>query len=357
MKHSIKISVMALVAMFAFSTVADAQTTTISLGGLNKLRKGLGLKTKKEKAIDAITPTIPQPEEGAKPIVMKWMKKRVGEWNPETLELIFDQTYDEGEYAGKHVQFKLDPKTGKWTNIAGNVAGQMSNDGTLQTPNLGTINLDPKTLEVSKDGEVIGQVSVSDATCYDYKMGEFSGGYVSPLLMAYAFHGTMLSESQIVTFKQLKQKRDEEAAAKAAAERAAALKGWDDVDCVFSGRGFAKWDGEAVRVENANHAVVGYVKTSGIVEDAYHKELGYIGTTMSNYVAKKNTSLNPVTIGYFSGQAFEKEIGGGAIASISPYSQSITDANNSTIGRISGKYNNKVVTACFYFFFYREYTR
>lgn len=356
MKHSIKISVMALVAMFALSTVTEAQTTSISLGGLNKLRKGLGLKTKKEKAIEAITPTIPQPEEGAKPVVMKWMKKRVGEWNPSTLELVFDETYTQEGFEGKHVQFKLNPETGEWTNIIGRVVGKMSNDGTLETPNLGTIKLDLNTFEVLKDGEVIGVAGKKEASCYEYEMGSF-GSHVSPLLMAYAFHGTMLSEGQIVTFKQLKQQRDEEAAAKAAAAKAAALKGWDDVDCVFSGRGFAKWDGEAVRIENAKHAVVGYVQTSGIVENADHKELGYIGTTMSNYVAKKNTSLNPVTIGYFSGQSFEKEIGGGAIANISPYSQSITDANGSNIGRISGKYNNKVVTACFYFFFYREYIR
>ena len=44
MKKFVKVSVMALVAMFAFSTVADAQ-----FGSLNALRKQIGIKTKKEK--------------------------------------------------------------------------------------------------------------------------------------------------------------------------------------------------------------------------------------------------------------------------------------------------------------------
>lgn len=66
MKQTLKVSVMALVAMFAFSTVADAQ---FGLGKLvNKARKSVGLQTKQEKrqdsiqtAIQSITPTIPQP--------------------------------------------------------------------------------------------------------------------------------------------------------------------------------------------------------------------------------------------------------------------------------------------------------
>lgn len=55
--------VLALVAMFAFSTTADAQ-----FGGLlNKARKAAGIKTKQEKTIESITPTIPQPAaEGTK---------------------------------------------------------------------------------------------------------------------------------------------------------------------------------------------------------------------------------------------------------------------------------------------------
>ena len=236
MKQAIKTTVMALVAMFAFSTVADAQ-----FGSLNSLRKGLGIKTKKEKAqekaleelrhkqdsIDAhvksITPTIPQPRADAKPIGVKWNKNSVGEWDPATLKLTFNQTYDEGEYAGQKVQFTLDATTGKWTNIAGREVGSMSNDGTLETPNLGTIKLDPKTGLVWMEGEPIGKAGKTEASCYGYTMGGFDD-YVSPLLMAYVVHGTMLSKEQVGKLKVLKLKADEEAAAQAQARAEAAKK-------------------------------------------------------------------------------------------------------------------------------------
>ena len=51
MKSTLKTTVMSLVAMFALATVADAQTTTIDLGGLGK---AFGIKSKKEKAMEKI---------------------------------------------------------------------------------------------------------------------------------------------------------------------------------------------------------------------------------------------------------------------------------------------------------------
>ena len=86
---------MVLVTMFAFSTAADAQFSI----NLNKARKVLGIKTKKEKTMDALKPTIPQPDKKGKPVIIKWMNNRVGEWDPAALKLTFDQTYEEGEYA------------------------------------------------------------------------------------------------------------------------------------------------------------------------------------------------------------------------------------------------------------------
>lgn len=207
---------MALVAMFAFSTAADAQFSI----NLNKARKALGIKTKKEKAMDALKPTIPQPDKKGKPVTIKWMNKKVGEWDPATLMLVFNDTYDEsaGEYAGQHITFMLDPATGKWTNIAGRPAGQMSNDGTLETPNLGTIKFNPKTNEVSMDGEVIGFATINEASCYGTTFSSFDG-YVSPLLVAYTTFGVMVSKDQIGKFKLLQQQAKAEAAARAAKER------------------------------------------------------------------------------------------------------------------------------------------
>lgn len=216
MRHSIKTTMMALVAMFAFSTAADAQFSI----NLNKARKALGIKTKKEKAMDALKPTIPQPDKKGKPVTIKWMNKKVGEWDPATLMLVFNDTYDEsaGEYAGQHITFMLDPATGKWTNIAGRPAGQMSNDGTLETPNLGTIKFNPKTNEVSMDGEVIGSATINEASCYGTTFSSFDG-YVSPLLVAYTTFGVMVSKDQIGRFKLLQQQAKAEAAARAAKER------------------------------------------------------------------------------------------------------------------------------------------
>jgi len=115
--------------------------------------------------IKSITPTIPQPRADAKPIDVKWNKNKVGQWDPATLKLTFDMTYDEGEYAGKNIQYQLDPQTGKWTNIAGNVVGQMSNDGTIETPNLGTIKLNTQNNKVVWNGEVIGEATKTSAIC------------------------------------------------------------------------------------------------------------------------------------------------------------------------------------------------
>jgi len=216
MRHSIKTTMMVLVTMFAFSTAADAQFSI----NLNKARKALGIKTKKEKAMDALKPTIPQPDKKGKPVTIKWMNKKVGEWDPATLMLVFNDTYDEsaGEYAGQHITFMLDPATGKWTNIAGRPAGQMSNDGTLETPNLGTIKFNPKTNEVSMDGEVIGSATINEASCYGTTFSSFDG-YVSPLLVAYTTFGVMVSKDQIGRFKLLQQQAKAEAAARAAKER------------------------------------------------------------------------------------------------------------------------------------------
>ena len=154
---------------------------------------------------------------------MKWNKNKVGQWDPATLKLTFDMTYDEGEYAGKNIQYQLDPQTGKWTNIAGNVVGQMSNDGTMETPNLGTLKLNTQNNKVVWNGEVIGEATKTSAICYGTKMGEFSD-YVSPLLMAYVVHGTMLSKDQVGKLKILKQQADEKAAAEAKARQEAAKK-------------------------------------------------------------------------------------------------------------------------------------
>ena len=105
MKSRTKFLVMAMVAMFAFSTPADAQWG----GLLNKARKAVGIKTKQEKAIDeqkrkqdsiqaaikSITPTIPQPAESGALIAIRWDKTKIGTWDPVKLEITFNKTYED----------------------------------------------------------------------------------------------------------------------------------------------------------------------------------------------------------------------------------------------------------------------
>ena len=135
---------LALVAMFACSTPAQAQWG----GLLNKARKAAGIKTKQEKAQDAaqqrrdsvlkaaaaITPTIPQAAESGQPITIKWGDTPIGTWDPVKLEITFNQTYDEGEFAGQKVKYILDPATGKFTSLNGIPKGSISNDGTIESP-------------------------------------------------------------------------------------------------------------------------------------------------------------------------------------------------------------------------------
>ena len=248
MKHSIKISVMALIAMFAFSTAADAQ---FGLGKLaRKVRKAVGVETTQDKYEDlreqmakedkirqqkndsikavmaSITPTIPQPAaEGTAPITIKWKGTPIGTWDPVGLEITFNKTYDEGEFAGQKVSYKLDPSTGQWTSKKGTNVGSMSNDGTIVSPNLGTIKFNPQTNAVVKDGEVIGEVTMLNASSYGTSIGSYET-HVSPLLVAFTFHGSLISENQIAEWKEAKKQRDiaaakarQEAAARAAAQR------------------------------------------------------------------------------------------------------------------------------------------
>lgn len=246
MKLSVRITMMALAATFAFSTPADAQ---FGLGKLaRKARKAVGLQTSQDKyeeireqqekaekerrrkqdsiqaVINSITPTIPLPAaEGTAPIAIKWGSTQIGTWDPVVQEITFNQTYDEGEFAGQKVSYKLDPSTGKWTSKKGTDVGSMSNDGTIVSPNLGTIKFNPQTNKIVRNGEVIGEATMLKASSYGTTFGSFET-HVSPLLVAFTFHGSLISEKQVTDWKEAKIKRDQEAAIRAAKAREEAAK-------------------------------------------------------------------------------------------------------------------------------------
>lgn len=234
---------MALMAMFVFSTPAEAQ---FGLGKLaRKARKAVGLQTQQDKyedimdqqrrdakerkrkqdsiqvVVNSITSTIPQPAaEGTALVNIIWGSTKIGTWDPVKLEIEFNQTYDDGEYVGKKVKYILNPQTGQWKSLKGTDVGRMSNDGTIESPNLGIIKLNTQNNKVVRNGEIIGEATMLKASSYGTNIGSFDA-HVSPLLMAFTFHGSLISERQVADWKIAKQKRDAAEAERIRAARAA----------------------------------------------------------------------------------------------------------------------------------------
>ena len=367
--------VMALAAMFAFSTPAEAQ---FGLGKLaRKARKAVGLQTNQDKyeeyreqqakeekerkrkndsiqaAIKDITPTIPQPAAKGALNTIRWGKTAIGTWDPVNLEITFNKTYDEGEFAGQKVSYKLDPATGKWTAKNGTPKGSISNDGTIESPNLGTIKFDSKTNKVSMDGEQIGEATMLKATSFGHEIGSFDG-HVSPLLVAYTFHGALISKNQVVEWKEAQAKAAAEAAARAERERQeriareeALKKEWQALNVEvtnssYSTLGYIRSNGT---VENSSHSTIGYIKSNGEVENSSHSTIGYVRSNGE----VENSSHS--TIGYYRSGCFENS----SHSTIGYFrSGDIENSSHSTIGKLRGTNNSTVIAAAFYFFFFKD---
>ena len=363
MKRRTTFLVMALAAMFTFSTPAEAQWGSL----INKARKAAGIKTKQEKAQDevkrrqdsiqtairSITPTIPQPAKTGAPNAIRWGDTKIGEWDPVKLEITFNQTYDEGELAGQKVSYKLDPNTGIWTSKKGTNVGQMSNDGTIVSPNLGTLKFDPEKNTISLDNEVIGKVNLKNAYLFDKSIGSFDG-HVSPLLVAFTFHGSLISKNQITQWKEAKLKAEQEAKERAEKERQARIereealkKEWASLNMEVMDRssstlGYIRANGV---VENRSHSTIGYIKTNGTVENSSHSTLGYVRANGE----VENSSHS--TIGYYRNGCFEDR----SHSTIGYFRNGdVENRSHSTIGKIRGGSNNTVVAAAFYFFYFKD---
>ena len=333
--------VMALAAMFAFSTPAEAQ---FGLGKLaRKARKAVGLQTNQDKyeeyreqqakeekerrrkndsiqlAIKDITPTIPQPAATGALNTIRWGKTAIGTWDPVNLEITFNKTYDEGEYAGQKVSYKLNPATGDWTSKKGTHVGRMSNDGTIESPNLGTIKFDSKTNKVSMNGETIGEATMLKATSFSHEIGSYDG-HVSPLLIAFTFHGCLISKDQVVEWKEAEAKAKAEAAARAEKERQeriareeALKKEWQELNVeVMTSTGSTLGYVRNGTVENSTHSTIGYIKSNGTIENSSHS-----------------------TLGYFRSGDYES-------------------STHSTIGKMRGTNNSTVIAGIFFFFHFKD---
>ena len=365
---------MALAAMFAFSTPAEAQ---FGLGKLaRKARKAVGLQTNQDKyeeyreqqakeekerkrkndsiqlAIKDITPTIPQPAAKGALNTIRWGKTAIGTWDPVNLEITFNKTYDEGEYAGQKVSYKLDPATGKWTAKNGTPKGSISNDGTIESPNLGTIKFDPRTNKVSMDGSVIGEVTMQKATSFGHEIGSFEG-HVSPLLVAYTFHGALISKNQVVEWKEAQAKAAAEAAARAERERQeriareeALKKEWQELNVeVMTSTGSTLGYVRNGTVENSTHSTIGYIKSNGTIENSTHSTIGYV---KSNGEVENSTHS---TIGYYRNGTIENS----SHSTIGYFrSGDYESSTHSTIGKMRGTNNSTVIAGIFFFFHFKD---
>lgn len=142
-----------LTIMFGVSYNADAQL----LGGLAKAVKNKANEAKQGKACE-----VPKADAKAKPATFSLGKNGevpVCTWNPATLEITM---LDEMAGNKKGDVIKLDPSTGKFTNNRGEDKGSISEDGTIISPHIGTLNF------VTKDEGAFGTAH--------YVMQKFSDG-------------------------------------------------------------------------------------------------------------------------------------------------------------------------------------
>lgn len=226
---------MAFVAMFAFSTTADAQ-----FGGLLKKAKaavgGNSKESKEAKAhYEAYKLAIPQAKEG--PIVNFSLESTIGfetkkeavaaMWNPATLEVTI-KTDRNGNKPGTVV--KLNPATGKFTDASGKAMGSISADGTIESPGLGTLKMEEckAALIQQRDVEMLVGYNIKrvsdnyrlmDYCCYNSKdlmpwtaaemgkikwgvnNGEVSDPTVNSLIVAYVYFGLIFNQNDILINK------------------------------------------------------------------------------------------------------------------------------------------------------------
>ena len=356
MKKTLKISLVALIAMLTFSTMTYAQ---FGLGTIISSARALA-----DKDPDA---EIPQPVKKGKPIILKWQGETpIGTWNPQTLEITFAQKWDEGELAGKNVIYKVDPETGAVIRNDGVQKGSMSNDGTIESPNLGTLQFDTETNAVMMNGEKIGTAGPGGAQSFDHTIGSFESK-VSPLLSAFVWFGLLTSENQVATWKA----EQAEAEAKAEQERAEreALRAEleeqyaeDLKECSVTIESSSRMTAGRVRkgtVESSSFSTIGYIKKSSnsshtfVVENSSQSTIGYIKCTgiSGDRLKWRIENSSQSTLATFDGRRFD---GSNTLTAGYYKNGTVEDSSQMTIGYIKGTDNPVIVAACCIFFNFFE---
>ena len=356
MKQILKIWSVALIAMFTMSNLAQAQ---FGLGSIISSAKAV-----MDKEPD---PVIPQPVKKGKPIAIRWEGKTpIGTWNPQTLEITFAQKWDEGELAGQNVIYKVDPETGAVIRNDGVQKGSMSNDGTIESPNLGTLQFDTEKNTVSMNGEEIGTAGPGGAQSFNHTIGSFDSK-VSPLLSAFVWFGLLTSENQITNWQSEKAEADAEARAaqeEAEAQRALLEEQYaaDLKECDVTIESSSRMTVGRVRkgtVEASNFSTIGYIKKSSnsshtfVVENSSQSTIGYIRCTgISGGKLKwriENSSQS--TLATFDGRTFN---GSNTLTAGYFKNGTVEGSDQMTIGYIKGTENPVIAAACCIFFNFFE---
>lgn len=188
-KHLLKLALAAVVAL-GFEAGAWAQ-----FGLLNTLSKAV----KEAKSEELHKLGIPQVQKNGKTATFRWGETPIGTWNPQTLEILFNQKWDEGELAGQYVIYKIDPETGDIVRNDGVNKGKIYADGRFESPNLGTLRLDGAGY-IYQGEEQIGRTSSSACWCFNHKYGDFNMDTPSQVI-AVVYLGLLTAPDQVAQWR------------------------------------------------------------------------------------------------------------------------------------------------------------
>lgn len=263
------------VALVAAAVLGTETSASAQFGVLNSLGKAV------KEAAEGPQIGIPKPQKKDQKVIFTWGDTPIGWYNPKTLEIIFNQKWDEGELAGKYVIYKIDAQTGDIVRNDGTPKGKIYADGTFESPNLGTLRLEGEDFEVWRGEEKIGSISPATGWCFDHKLGFFEE-HTHRQVIAVTYFGLLTSENQINQWREEQvQRKAEEAAQAAEARRVAEERAqYEREHPTFyevrkgSGRGYV--DSNGVVYDWSKTKIGELPKGNGDIKDKYGNTIGTV---------------------------------------------------------------------------------
>lgn len=273
-KNLFKLALAVFVAL-GFEAGAWAQ-----FGLLNSISKAV----KEAKSEELHKLGIPQVQKNGKTATFTWGGTPIGTWNPQTLEILFNQKWDEGELAGQYVIYKIDPETGEIVRNDGVKKGQIYADGSFDSPNLGALRVDGVGRIYYKDGEQIGHTSSTACWCFNHQYGEFN--YDTPSqVMAVVYLGLLTAPDQVAQWKAEYQQQEAEEAARREQARIRAEEQ-------------ARYEREHPTFYDVqNRSGKGYVDSNGVVYDWAKNKIGQLPKGDGDILDKYGNRIGSVSFG------------------------------------------------------------